>query len=528
MLFFTPVFAVFFAIFYPLFLLVRKHVVARNLFLLAAAFIFYGWWDVRFLALLTFTISLDYLCALGAAGRRILPGQLLRSCLFLGAISILGFAANHFRQPLVLLLPPATAILMFLIASALFNSFGNEHKRRRAWLFFSLVLNLSVLAFFKYFNFFGESLTEALQPLGIELGFVALKIILPLGISFHTFQSIGRMVDCYRDRIEPSTDLLEFAAFLSYFPQILAGPIERANHMLPQFRNVMPITRELLGSGSMLFLWGMFKKVVVADNMALIANPIFAAPGGHSSGELAVAALAFSFQIYGDFSGYTDMARGLARLMGFELLLNFNLPYFSRTPTEFWRRWHISLSSWLRDYLYIALGGNRGPRWMVYRNLMLTMLLGGLWHGAAWTFVFWGFIHGSIQIVYRALGLDDRLKAINAQGGARAVTANFVAWAVLMPIIAVTWIYFRADTMAAGNMMVAGILRLDGAHGAWLQFAFYTLPLFIVDGAMRFERGRDAYLNAPFFVRYTAVIALLFSLAVLTSPTGGDFIYFDF
>jgi D-alanyl-lipoteichoic acid acyltransferase DltB (MBOAT superfamily) len=264
--------------------------------------------------------------------------------------------------------------------------------------------------------------------------------------------------------------------------------------------------------------------------MALIANPIFDNPHAQSSGALMVAALAFTVQIYGDFSGYTDMARGLARLMGFELRLNFNLPYFSRTPSEFWQRWHISLSQWLRDYLYISLGGNRHGEARTYRNLMLTMLLGGLWHGAAWTFVFWGFLHGSVQIIYRLLGVDRHIATVmNARRPATAIATNVVAWMVWIPIVVLTWIYFRADSMAEGNAMVVGILRSrEVADGPWSRWAFYALPLFLIECGLRFAVLRESYERAPFIVRYTGVLALLFSVIVLTAPAGQDFIYFDF
>lgn len=539
MLFFTWTFAAFFAVFYPAFLLVRRHVVARNLLLILAAYVFYGWWDVRFLALLAFTTSLDYLTALGAAGHRVTRLQLIKSCAFLAGISSTGFGIHWFfgRAPVhdlahaaLLLGPPLAGVLLFIGSVGLLNRVSDETRRKYRWLLLSVIINLSVLAFFKYVNFFGESLQEALRPFGVELGFVALSIILPLGISFHTFQSIGRTIDTWRGKLEPSTSLIEFAAFLSYFPQILAGPIERANHMLPQFRRVLPISASMLRAGAMLFLWGLFKKIVIADNMALIANPVFDNPHAHSSGALMVAALAFTVQIYGDFSGYTDMARGLARLMGFELRLNFNLPYFSRTPSEFWQRWHISLSQWLRDYLYISLGGNRHGEARTYRNLMLTMLLGGLWHGAAWTFVFWGFLHGSVQIIYRLLGVDRHIATVmNGKRPGTAVATNVLAWAIWMPIVVLTWIYFRADSMAEGNAMAAGILRFsEVANGQWSRWAFYALPLFLIECGLRFTVLHESYERAPLLVRYTGVLALLFSVIVLTAPAGQDFIYFDF
>jgi len=528
MLFFTWPFAAFFAIFYPIYLLSRRTVLTRNLVFIFASYFFYGWWNVHFLALLAFTTGLDYLTALGAAGRKVEREHLAKSCGFLLLVSGIGFAINGFRQVELLLLPPLAACLLFAVATLILNRVEAPQRRAKLWLQLSIVINLAVLAFFKYVNFFGESLDEAFSALGVHLGYVALNIVLPLGISFHTFQSIGRTIDTYRGKLEPSTGFIEFAAFLSYFPQILAGPIERAGHMLPQFRTIPPITWALIRSGAMLFLWGLTKKIVVADNLAAIANPIFAHPDRFSSGELTVALLAFTFQIYCDFSGYTDMARGLAKIMGFDLRLNFNLPYFARTPSEFWRRWHISLSEWLRDYLYISLGGNRGTQFMMYRNLMLTMLLGGLWHGAAWTFVMWGFLHGAIQVIYRMLNIDDRLKRVG-DASVGGVLANLAAWAVFMPIVCVTWAYFRADTMAEANMLLAGIARFQGmGSGAWSSLAFYVVPLFLIECGLRFAPLRAGYERAPFVVRYTGVIALLFSVMVLTSATGQAFIYFDF
>ncbi len=528
MLFFTWPFAAFFAIFYPIYLISRRRVVSRNLVLIVASYFFYGWWNIHFLALLAFTTGLDYLTALGAAGRRPHRGQLAKSCGFLALVSAIGFALNHGREAELLLLPPLAACLLYTAAVMLLGLITDDARRARSWMQLSIVVNLAVLAFFKYFNFFGTSLDQAFSSIGLPLGFVALHIILPLGISFHTFQSIGRTIDTYRGKLEPSTGFIEFAAFLSYFPQILAGPIERAGHMLPQFRSIAPIYRSEVKAGAMLFLWGLNKKIVVADNLAAIANPIFAHPGRATSGELAVALLSFTFQIYCDFSGYTDMARGLAKIMGFDLRLNFNLPYFARTPSEFWRRWHISLSEWLRDYLYISLGGNRGTTAMVCRNLMLTMLLGGLWHGAAWTFVMWGFLHGAIQIVYRLLGIDERLK--RADDGSLAGTAtNLLAWALFMPLVCITWAYFRADSMAQADQMLLGIARFHAmTTGAWSSWAFYALPLFLIECGFRFAPLRDAYLRAPFIVHYTAVIALLYSVIVLTSATGQAFIYFNF
>lgn len=525
MLFFTWPFAVFFAVFYPAFLCLRKRVVERNVLLILAAFIFYGWWDVRFTTLLAFTVGLDYLSALGAAGRLIRPEQLGKSCGFLAGIALIALAANHGRQLALMTLPVAGALVLYVGLATRLNLVVDEQRRRRWWLHACVIVNLAVLCFFKYMNFFGESLDHALSTLGVHLGYVPLAIILPLGISFHTFQSIGRTIDVSRGRLEPSEEFIEFATFLTFFPQILAGPIERASHMLPQFRAVQPITGTMVRHGIVLFLWGLFKKQVVADNLAIIANPVFHAPHGLTSGELLVGVLAFSFQIYGDFSGYSDMARGLAALMGFDLRINFALPYFSRTPSEFWRRWHISLSQWLRDYLYIALGGNRGKAWKTYRNLMVTMVLGGLWHGAAWTFILWGFLHGLVLVIYRIARIDELVFRQDD-----AWWRDLLAWAVLMPVIALTWTYFRADSLTSGTAIVTGILAGRGlAIGPWGALAFYALPLFAVEAVMRLGEERSLTLGrVPFLLRYTALVVLVLANVVLVASTEQQFIYFDF
>ena len=259
---------------------------------------------------------------------------------------------------------------------------------------------------------------------GISLSYATLNIVLPVGISFYTFQTMSYTIDVYNKKLKPSHSLIDVSAYVAFFPQLVAGPIERGAHLLPQFLKKRTITWENARSGVYLFIWGMFKKAVVADNLALIADPIFSDPSGLTSGELLVALLAFTFQIYCDFSGYSDMARGVARVMGFNLMINFNVPYVSLTPSEFWRRWHISLSSWLRDYLYIALGGNRGGKASTYRNLFLTMLLGGLWHGASWTFVAWGVTHGLVLILYRLLNIDSWLKSRNDSNGVLIYVQN--------------------------------------------------------------------------------------------------------
>src|SRR5262245_18230024 len=300
------------------------------------------------------------MAALGAAGK---PGywiDRLKSGVFLLATTIVSLEVTGFREIWALLL--VLAWLAILAAATVLIDHLTFKHRRKDWLLLSLVTNLGILAVFKYLNFFAASFNGVLQYFGLHADFVTLSIVLPVGLSFYTFQAISRTIHSYRSIFDPSRSLLNYAAYHAFFPQLVAGPIERARHLMPQFETVRPIDREMITTGTLLFVWGLYKKVVIADNIAPMANAVFSAPSGHTTGEYLVAVLAFTFQIYCDFSGYSDMARGLARCLGFDLIDNFNLPYFARTPSEFWRRWHISLSSWLRDYRYIRLGGDRGRK----------------------------------------------------------------------------------------------------------------------------------------------------------------------
>ncbi len=279
-------------------------------------------------------------------------------------------------------------------------------------MFASVLLNLGILGFFKYFNFFAGSFEALAEQFGWSPGFVTLYIVLPVGISFYTFQTMSYTLDIYKGILKPTRRFSDLVAYVSFFPQLVAGPIERARHLLPQFGQKRFVTLEDVTSGMGLFAWGLYKKIVIADNLAPIADQVFRNPDAAARGEVIVGVLAFAFQIYCDFSGYSDMARGSARLLGFDVMVNFRFPYISRTPSEFWQRWHISLSSWLRDYLYIPLGGNRISEAVTYRNLIVTMSLGGLWHGASWTFVIWGLFHGAVLIIYRVMRIDFHLASV--------------------------------------------------------------------------------------------------------------------
>jgi len=334
MLFNSTVFLQFFAAFLLLYFLCRNSLVARNVLIVAGSWLFYGWWDYRFLGLLIFSGCFDFVAGL-------------------------------------------------LVVRA------GEGRARKAMLGLSVAINLTLLGFFKYYDFFAGSLAALLARLHMEIDVHTLGIVLPVGISFYTFQSLSYVIDVYRGQMQPTRNLLHYLAYVSFFPQLVAGPIQRGHHLLPQLARTLAINRAMLEAGVWLILWGLFKKVAMADNLAPMVEMVFGDPSAAAPAVLS-GTLAFAFQIYGDFSGYSDVARGLAKILGFELQDNFNLPFFASDLRDFWRRWHISLSSWLRDYLYISLGGNRQGAGRTSINLLLTMLLGGLWHGAAWNFVLWG------------------------------------------------------------------------------------------------------------------------------------------
>lgn len=417
MLFNTLEFALFFAIVYAVYASLRHR--AQNVFLLAASWFFYGAWSWKFLGLLILTTTID----------------------FAAAIAISRAAPN----------------------------------RRRVWLLASLGTNLAVLGFFKYANFFVENAEALVAAFGLEPRAWHLNVVLPVGISFYTFQSMSYVIDVYRRDMEAVEDFVDFALFVSFFPQLVAGPIERATNLIRQVKMPRLIEPGPFREGLLLIAAGLFKKVFIADNCATIANRVFDAGSGASGGEWMIGIYAFAFQIYGDFSGYSDIARGLAKMMGFELMVNFNLPYFATSPSDFWHRWHISLSTWLRDYLYIPLGGNRKGERRTLANLLTTMILGGLWHGARWTMIFWGLYHGVLLVAERL------------------IKSAFPALCVPKPLAVVGmfhltclgWLFFRAESLSqVGEAMRAiGSMMTTGARvpsGPAIQLALLAVPLILV------------------------------------------------
>ena len=448
---------------------------AQNVWLLLASYFFYGWWDWRFLSLLWISTLVDYACGLAIA-----------------------------RHPL----------------------------RKRIWLILSLAANLGILGFFKYFNFFVDSAAVALAGLGFEPHLPVLRIILPVGISFYTFQTMSYTIDVYRGHVAATRNLLDFALYVAYFPQLVAGPIERATHLLKQIASPRAVTRPMLESGCFLILLGLFRKVAIADGVAPLVNGIFAEPEYCSWLKLCLGAALFAIQIYCDFAGYSDIARGTSRLVGIELMVNFRQPYFSRNITEFWRRWHISLSTWLRDYLYIPLGGNRHGTLATYRNLWLTMLLGGLWHGARWNFVIWGGLHGAYLAVHK-LWLARRGGRPDIEPLARLTPGAILGAAGTFLLVDFAWIFFRCPSLDSASGFLHGVFTFRGgwAHLPWgllvatLAYAGLTFFTDLPDYA---ENRQERMLDWPWLARSATYAAMLFLLILLRPLDDTPFIYFQF
>ena len=473
MLFNSVAFLGFFAIVYAVYLPASTR--AQNLVLLLASYVFYGAWDWRFLGLLALSTAVDFRCALAIA--------------------------------------------------------DGDPAHRRRWLWISVVTNLGILGFFKYFNFFVASFAQLCAALGWPVSTTTLEIVLPVGISFYTFQTLGYTIDVYRGRLPACRDPTTFALYVAYFPQLVAGPIERATHLLPQLAAARLVTLARLRDGAWLILLGLFKKVVVADNLARIVDPVFADSHGSSGAATLLATYAFALQIYADFSGYSDIARGVSKLLGIELMRNFRRPYFATDPQEFWRRWHISLSQWLRDYVYVPLGGNRDGDLRTSRNLMLTMLLGGLWHGASGMFVLWGALHGALLVIHRPWR--------ELFGGYLPGLAP-LRGLLLFHFVCLAWIFFRARTLTdAGGLLTAlgsGLEFAASDRDTALLLLLCAGPLLALDlweelHERRVGSGLDALpfvFTAPAPLRGLVYALLLLALVILGAPSGVEFIYFQF
>ncbi|MDO7853455.1 MBOAT family O-acyltransferase [Hymenobacter convexus] len=418
---------------------------------------------------------------------------------------------------------------------------------RRPWLYLSLASNLGTLFVFKYFNFFRDSVLQLAEAFHLPHGSgPVLGLLLPVGVSFYTFQSVGYIIDVYQGRLAAERNFGRFALFVAFFPQLVAGPIERGGHMLPQFRREHEFDYQRVVSGLRLMAWGLFKKVVVADRLALLVNPIFNNPRQHPEGPLLLlATLAFTFQIYGDFSGYTDMARGAARVLGFEFNLNFRQPYLSASVPEFWRRWHISLSSWFRDYVYIPLGGSRVAPARAYGNLLAVFLISGLWHGANWTFLVWGGLHGLYLVLSTwARPARERLAQLT---GLTAHPRLRRAGGVLLTfgLVAYAWIFFRANTLddaifisqhlfsswntLGGRGTATLLLEFSQHYRPELAVAAFSVCLMLVLEYFGRARSLQAWVSAqPAAVRWAGYAGLALLILYLGVFNSTSFIYFQF
>lgn len=433
-----------------------------------ASYVFYGWWDWRFLSLIFISSLVDYWC-----GVKMSTGKKL-------------------------------------------------------YLTLSLAFNLGLLGFFKYFNFFIESAADLISAIGFQPHLSTLNLILPVGISFYTFQTMSYTIDVYRGKLEATKDPIAFFSYVAFFPQLVAGPIERASNLLPQFFKKREFDYQQGSDGMKLILWGLFKKVVIADNCALVVNPIFENYQTASGLELIMGAVLFSFQIYGDFSGYSDIAIGTAKLFGFDLMTNFRTPYFSRDIAEFWRRWHISLSTWFRDYVYIPLGGSRVSKAKAIRNIFIVFLVSGFWHGANWTFIAWGGIHAALFIPFFVLGknrtyLDEGRHLVPSLWEVIQIFGTFV-------LVTFAWIFFRSESL--GEVLGYFNAFFTNPMKEGFRFSLYQLPIAAVLFMVTMEwifRGKQILAFNYQLVRYTGyvgvVMAILFFGAFFNPQ---DFIYFQF
>ena len=492
-----------FAIFLPIVFIIywfvlQKNLKLQNLFIVVVSYIFYGWWDYRFL----FLIALTSFCSW-------LSGVLIEK------------VRERSTSPI------------WLSAKSLLIS--------------NITLNLAILGFFKYYNFFVDSFIDLFGAFGITLQSSTLNIILPVGISFYTFQALSYSIDVYRKKIEPTKDIVAFFAFVSFFPQLVAGPIERATNLLPQFYTSRKFDYDTAVDGMRQILWGLFKKIVVADNCAIYVNEVFADYTNQSGSTLLLGAIFFAFQIYGDFSGYSDIAIGTAKLFGIKLLRNFNVPYFSRDIAEFWRRWHISLNTWFVDYLYIPLGGSRPyispdskypeltKKAKVIRNTFAIFLTSGLWHGANWTFVAWGAYHALLFIPLILLGKNKRFIDTVATGRILPNIREVFQMLLTFLLVVIGWVFFRAETITDAFAYWGGIFNSSLVSVPYLINRDYYILTFIGITIMLFTEWTYRHHSHNFTlsqikfvgIKWVIYCIMLFLLFINSSPAA-DFIYFQF
>ena len=473
-----------FAIFIPIvfcvyWFLLNKSIRSQNIFLLLSSYYFYGLWDWRFLTLIIFSSFVDF---------------------FVG-ISI---------------------------------EKSNNPKSRKLYLLVSLVVNIGLLMFFKYFNFFIDNFVDVFTFFGKPISISSLNIILPVGISFYTFQTLSYSIDIYKKKLHATTDIISFLSFVSFFPQLVAGPIERATSLLPQFSKKRVFSYPFAVDGLRQILWGLIKKVIIADNCAPIVNTIFSDYSDYSGSTLFIGATLFAFQIYGDFSGYSDMAIGTSKLFGFKLSQNFAFPYFSRDIAEFWRRWHISLSTWFRDYLYIPLGGSRGGKWSQIKNTFIIFLVSGFWHGANWTFIVWGTLNAVLFVPLLLTNKNRQNISIVAQGKLFPSLKDFINISITFFLVVIAWIFFRSDSINDAFQYIISIFSKSLFSIPHLPGSKRFLPLlilFILIEWIQREKQHGLELNEkyPKLLRWSIYLLSIFIIYLFGNYSSSyEFIYFQF
>ena len=489
MLFNSFEFMLFLPIVFLLYWFVFKPRRLQNLFLVVASYVFYGWWDWRFLLLIALTSACSYAS---------------------------GLLLEHYE---------------------------GRRKAQKIVSASNIVLNLLILGVFKYYNFFVESLETLFASLfNYHLDWVTINVILPVGISFYTFQALSYTIDVYQKKLPATHDIVEFFAYISFFPQLVAGPIERATNLLPQFQRDRQFDYVKAVDGMRQMLWGFFKKVVIADNYAKIVDNIWGMYSEEPSLILLLGAVLFTFQIYCDFSGYSDIAIGCAKLFGINLMQNFNLPYLSRSIPEFWRRWHISLMTWFRDYIYIPLGGSRCAKWKVIRNTMIVFTVSGLWHGANWTFICWGLYHACLIALFLLISANTKSKEIIARGKFLPSAKEFFQLATTFALVTIGWIIFRADSMSDAINYISLIIdqsifdipyTIENRKGINLFIIIVTLPfLVIVEWVQREKRHALQISGTNLFTRNIVIRFLIYTIIALficgNFGKQSEFIYFQF
>lgn len=487
MLFNSVDFAIFLpVVFFIYWFVLNKNLRAQNFFLVVASYFFYGWWDWRFLSLIAFSSTVDYLVGVGF-------------------------------------------------------SKTDELRKRKVLIIISICVNLGFLGFFKYYNFFLDNLIQAFTFFGHPVSARGLNIVLPVGISFYTLQALSYTIDVYRRKLEPTKDPIAFFAFVSFFPQLVAGPIERATNLLPQFYVKRHFDYSTAVDGMRQMLWGLFKKIVIADNCAIYVNDIFANYTDYSGITLIAGGVLFAFQIYCDFSGYSDIAIGCGRLFGFSLMRNFAFPYFSRDIAEFWRRWHISLSTWFRDYLYIPLGGSRGDLWMKVRNTMVVFVVSGFWHGAKWTFIIWGALNALYFLPLLLTSRNRRYTNNVAEGRALPTLKELVQMAATFSICVIAWVFFRAvdvgHAISYFKRMFSSALLQSPIRDVWAintgNHVFYlTVALIVLVVTEWIQREKQYglqldHIRVPRAVRWSLYYAVIVACFFMNGIQQ-DFIYFQF